>query len=85
MEGQLMNFRGGLHTKSENQMILELPGVTTRQKAAAYIGKSISWKSPAGKVINGKITNVHGTKGVMRVQFERGMPGQAIGAKVEVK
>jgi large subunit ribosomal protein L35Ae len=49
------------------------------------VGKTVSWKSPVGKVITGKITNVHGNKGVLRVQFEKGMPGQSIGAKVEVK
>jgi large subunit ribosomal protein L35Ae len=85
MEGQLLNFRGGKHTKSENQMILEVPGITTRQKATSLVGKTVSWKSPVGKVITGKITNVHGNKGVLRVQFEKGMPGQSIGAKVEVK
>ncbi len=85
MEGHILNFRGGKHTKSNNQMIMELPSVTTKDKAAQYIGKSVTWKSPAGKAIEGKITNIHGNKGVVRVQFEKGMPGQAIGSKVEVK
>lgn len=85
MEGLVLNFRGGKHTKSENQMIMELPGIDSKDKAAKYIGKIVTWKSPAGKVIAGKITSTHGSKGVVRVAFEKGMPGQAIGNKVEVK
>jgi large subunit ribosomal protein L35Ae len=84
MQGLMLNFRGGKHTKSDNQMIMELPGVDSRDKAQKHMGKIVTWKSPAGKEIKGKITNVHGNKGVMRVQFEKGMPGQAVGSTVEV-
>ena len=84
MQGFMLNFRGGKHTKSDNQMIMELPGITTKDKAVSYIGKTVTWKSSAGKAITGKITNTHGRKGVVRVAFEKGMPGQAVGSKVEV-
>mgnify|MGYP001586783112 FL=1 len=85
MEGLIVNFRGGKHTKSENQMLMELPGVATKEKAVSYIVKHVTWKSPAGKTIRGTITSTHGRKGVVRVSFEKGMPGQAILGKVEVK
>ena len=85
MEGLMLNFRGGKHTKSDNQMIMELQGVDSKEKATKWIGKTVVWKSPAGKPITGTITAPHGSKGVVRVLFERGMPGQSIGSKVEVK
>ena len=40
---------------------------------------------PAGKTINGKIAGPHGNKGLVRAIFEKGLPGQAITTKVEVK
>ena len=85
MEGTIMNFRGGKHTKYDNQMIVELEGIQTKEKAASYLNKTILWKTPTGKIMTGKITQVHGNKGRVRVMFERGMPGQAITKKVEVR
>ena len=34
--------------------------------------------------IYGKITRWHGNKGVLRVRFKKGLPGQAIGTKVKI-
>ena len=34
---------------------------------------------------NGKIIRDHGNRGAVRVKFEKGLPGQALGGKVEVK
>jgi large subunit ribosomal protein L35Ae len=79
MKGLIMNFRGGKHTKYDNQMIVDF-GV----KAKESIDKKVIWKSPAGKEIKGKVCGLHGRKGCVRVIFEKGMPGQAIGDSVEV-
>jgi large subunit ribosomal protein L35Ae len=49
------------------------------------IGKSVSWKSESGKILSGKIASTHGNKGVVRAIFEIGLPGQAIGTRVEIK
>lgn len=84
MEGVIANFRCGRHTKSENQMVIVVKGIDKKEKTDKFIGKEISWKSPAGKEIKGKITSSHGNKGALRVLFEKGMPGQAIGQKVEI-
>ncbi len=85
MEGQILQYRRGVRTYHGNQMILSLPAIETREKAKEMFGKSVIWTSPAGKKLVGKVTNVHGNKGAMRVQFETGMPGQAIGQKVLVE
>jgi len=47
-------------------------------------GKKVTWVSPAGKEIHGKIASAHGTKGLVRAIFERGLPGQAITTNVIV-
>ena len=85
MEGVIKNFRRGRTTQKTNHMIVYLNEVKKRDKASELIGKQVVWKSPAGKEINGKVASAHGNKGAVRVIFEKGMPGQSIGQKVEIK
>lgn len=84
MKGVIVNYRMGRHTQTDNQMVIHAKEVDTKEKAEKLVGKSVVWKSPAGKEIKGKITHVHGNKGNMRVLFERGMPGQSLGTHVEI-
>lgn len=85
MEAQIANFRVGRHTKSNNHMIVLVPGVENKEKAASLKGKKVTWKSSSGKEIHGTIASSHGNKGAVRVIFEKGMPGQAIGQKVVIQ
>ena len=84
MEGVIVNFRGSRRVKHHYQMIVKLDDFDTKEKSKGLIGKSVVWKSPAGKELKGKITNIHGNKGALRVQFETGMPGQSLGTKVAI-
>jgi large subunit ribosomal protein L35Ae len=63
-------------------MILEVEGISDREKAKALVGKSVKWFSPAKKEIKGKVASSHGNKGAVRVIFETGMPGQSVGTEV---
>ncbi len=85
MEALISNFRLGRHTKSNNHMILLVSGIENREKASSLINKKVTWKSPSGKEIHGKIASSHGNKGAVRVIFEKGMPGQSIGKKVVIQ
>ena len=73
------------HRKSNNQMVVTVEGVDSKEKAAGLVGKKVVWKSPAGKEISGKVTAPHGGKGAVRVMFSTGMPGQAIASRVELQ
>ena len=86
MEGKILHFRQGRHTQKNHQMLVQAPGVTTKEAAEKLNGKEVVWTSPGKlqKKITGKVTNTHGNKGVLRVQFERGLPGQSIGTKVTI-
>jgi len=66
-------------------MIVVVEGVNSREDAEKLVGKKVTWKSPANKTINGKVASAHGNKGAVRVIFETGMPGQAIGTKVTIE
>ena len=80
-----MNFRGGRHTQYDNQMIILVDGVDSKEKANALVDKKVKWSSPAKKEIKGLVKSVHGSKGALRVLFEKGMPGQSIGQKVKIE
>ena len=83
--GKVIQFRRGRKTVSERHFLIEIDNVSKKEDAQKFVGKNVSWKSPAGKEIGGKIAATHGNKGVVRAIFESGLPGQAITTKVEVK
>lgn len=85
MQGLVKSYRRGVRTQRPKQIILVVKGITSKKGASAVIGKSVSWKSPGGKRMNGKVTATHGDKGAVRARFERALPGSAIGARVTVQ
>ncbi|MEO2154350.1 MAG: 50S ribosomal protein L35ae [Nanoarchaeota archaeon] len=87
MKGIVVNVRRGRHTVYENQAIVRVEGIDSREKAQELVGKEVVWRTPGkkGKVIKGKITAAHGNKGYVRVLFEKGVPGQMIGDEVEIQ
>lgn len=85
VKGKVVQFRRGRHTVSEKHFLIEIIGVSKRADAEKFVGKDVTWKSPAGKIISGKISGAHGNNGVVRAIFERGLPGQSITTEVEIK
>jgi large subunit ribosomal protein L35Ae len=60
--------------------ILDADSVT---KAGQLVGRKVILKYEKSEFV-GKIVDLHGKKGVVKAQFRRGVPGQAIGTTVEV-
>ena len=87
MHGIISNFRGSRKSKRGNYMLITVPGVTSREKAQALVGKSVVWTTPGKekKTITGKVTGSHGNKGGIKALFERGMPGQSLGNDVSIE
>ncbi len=84
MNATILSFRRGRHTQVGNQFLLEVEGLDSRGRASQLIGRRVKWKSPGGRDIFGKITDTHGNKGVLRARFSRGLPGSALGTKLEI-
>ncbi len=82
--GKVIQFRMGRHTIHERHFLIDV-GVDSKEKAEKFVGKEVEWKSPAGKIIKGKVSGTHGNNGLVRAIFETGLPGQALTTKVEVK
>ncbi len=83
MEGIIINYRRGRKTQTTNQMIIIVPGVD-KKKAESLVGKKVSYlcEGKNKTTITGTVSAVHGNKGAVRAIFEKGMPGQAIGGKI---
>ena len=87
MEAIVVNYRRGRHRQYTNQLVLEVKDYDKREKARHLIGKKVSWISPGKlkRMVNGQIKNTHGNKGAVRASFERGLPGQIIGKKINIE
>ena len=87
MEARIANYRGSNSLTYPNHILIEVDGVDTRAKAAALVGKKATWVAPGKKqtAITGKVASAHGNSGTIRVIFERGLPGQALGTPVKIE
>lgn len=85
MKAIISNFRMSRHRTKGNQMVVEIEGVENKEEAGKLVGKKVTWTSPANNEITGEIASAHGNSGAVRVRFEKGMPGQAIGNSVKIE
>ncbi|MDP2749923.1 MAG: 50S ribosomal protein L35ae [Nanoarchaeota archaeon] len=87
MEGIIANYRRAKHRQTPSHIIIKVASINDKEQAMKLIGKTVSWKNPIGKAgmeIKGKVAKEHGNSGAVRAIFERGLPGQAIGTKVNI-
>jgi len=84
-KGRVIQFRRGRKTIHERHFLIEVEGVSKRDEASKFVGNEVEWKSPAGKIIVGKVSSAHGNNGVVRAIFEKGLPGQAVTTEVQIK
>lgn len=84
MKGRILHFKQNRHATTGNQMIVSVGGVDNREAAAKFAGKKVVFKTKNGE-IKGEVASAHGNSGALRVRFERGMPGQAIGQDLDIQ
>ncbi len=83
MEATVVSFRRCKHHQNTGQIILKI--ADTAEEAGKVLGKTVTWTSPAGKELKGKVSALHGRTGSVRAIFsEAGLPGQALGSKVKL-
>ena len=85
MKGKVIQFRRGRHVVHKRHFLIEVEGVSNKKDTEKFIGREVTWVSPAGKILKGKISAPHGNKGLVRAIFEKGLPGQAVTTEVEIK
>jgi len=79
-----VNYGGGRRTQRNNQILVRIDQVNDENKAAKYIGRKVTWKSPSGNTLTGKIIRVHGGNGLLKAIFKKGLPGQAVGKELNI-
>lgn len=84
MDAVIHNYRRNRHDQTPNQMVIVVQGVDSREKAASFVGKTVIYHT-GKKEIKGEVRSAHGNSGALRVLFETGMPGQAIGQQVRIQ
>ena len=81
--GFIVGYRTGPKTQRSKECILKFPKVRSPGEAARLIGRKVAW--PVGeRRVRGKIVGLHGRSGLVRARFRRGVPGEAIGTRIEV-
>ncbi len=85
MEGTISNYVRGRHNQKTNQAIVVVKDYDSKDKAQSLVGKKVTWVTPGNKEIKGEVRSSHGNKGAVRVLFETGIPGQALGKKVKIE
>ena len=81
--GRIMNYRIGIRTQLSRECIVQFSGTITSANAGQLVGRKVIWANKNKKFI-GKIINLHGKNGSVRVRFKKGVPGQALGTRVEL-
>ena len=66
-----------------SECLIQFANMNTAAEVGQLIGRRVIWKGERKQFI-GKVVGFHGKKGVVRVKFKKGVPGQALGTKVEL-
>lgn len=81
--GFIVGYRTGPKNQRSKECILKFPRIESPGEAARLIGRKVAW--PVGeRRARGEIVSLHGGRGLVRARFRKGVPGQAIGAPIEV-
>ncbi len=83
--GVSVSYRRGKHTQRNHQILIRIEGIDDRKEAAHFIGRKVTWNSPTGSILMGRIVGVHGRRGVVKARFKKGLPGHAIGVAVTIR
>jgi ribosomal protein L35AE/L33A len=81
--GRIVNYRIGPKAQYSRECLVEFETVNSGSLAGRLVGQKVIWKKGANKFV-GKIVGAHGRNGMVRVRFVHGVPGQAIGTRVEL-
>jgi large subunit ribosomal protein L35Ae len=81
--GTIMNYRIGIRTQMSKWCLIQIIGENSVSKAGQLVGRKMILKFGKNSFV-GTIMGLHGRRGVVTVKFRRGVPGNAIGAKVKL-
>ena len=80
--GRITNYQVGQKSQTPKVCLIEFQGITTSD-AGKLVGQKVAWKSGKNLML-GHVISTHGRNGMVRVRFNHGLPGQAIGSVVKL-
>ncbi len=83
LTGIIVNYRIGPRTQRSRECILKIVNVRSSSEGARLIGRKITC-SIGERKIGGKIVALHGRRGLVRARFRKGVPGEALGKRVQI-
>lgn len=84
MNATILSYRRARRTQTPNQILIKTEGISKKEDTTKLMGKRVVWTTKAGKKMVGTITKPHGRNGVVVARFAKGLPGQALGTKIEI-
>lgn len=84
VNGRITNYRTGPKAQMTSECLIQFEQFNSVSLASKLIGQKVLWKQGKSE-LPGKIVGLHGKKGMLRVRFANGVPGQAIGTLVELE
>ena len=81
--GRITNYRLGNSMQYPHECLIQFNHEDLVSRAGELIGQEVFWKSKNKEFI-GKIAGFHGKNDVLKVNFKKGVPGQAIGTLVNL-
>ena len=78
-----IGYSRGRHTQKSHHILVKIEQFDDKG-AAEFIGRKVTWESPSGNILTGKIVNIRGGNGVLKAIFKKGLPGQAIGKELNI-
>ncbi len=80
--GVITSYRRGPRSQRNQECLLKVLDVEPKE-SLKLIGLKVGWPCHEPRLF-GKISKPHGRTGTLRVKFERGLPGQALGTRVKI-
>ncbi len=81
VSGTVTAFRQSKFKQDSYQTIVDL---ADKDQAGKLLGARVEWLRPDGLRILGRVVARHGSKGAVRVRWDRGFPSQALGTQVKI-
>ena len=81
--GTIVNYQIGIRTQMPKRCLIQIAGENTVSKVGQLIGQKVVLKYEKNIFI-GRIIGLNGRKGIVTAKFHKGVPGQAIGSRVEL-
>jgi len=81
LSGTVTSFRQNKHRQDSYQTIVD---IANKDHGEKLMGARVVWLRKDGLQILGRVVASHGSKGAVRVRWDRGFPSQALGSQVKI-